>query len=165
MHAFADNTDQRRRETSCMVSLMVHSPRGVLVPLVSIEAHPACHASSAAATFLDGDFPELIQMSSNNKAHPACHASSAAATFLDGDFPELLQMSSNNNRHACPAQYADLALLSDSDEGGSVCKDCGIVQEVADRHLDVATNQTKPDMGKMCDYLTKYEAHQLHGGV
>ena len=135
MHAFADNTDQRRRETSCMVSLMVHSPRGVLVPLVSIEAHPACHASSAAAT------------------------------FLDGDFPELLQMSSNNNRHACPAQYADLALLSDSDEGGSVCKDCGIVQEVADRHLDVATNQTKPDMGKMCDYLTKYEAHQLHGGV
>ena len=104
---------------------------------------------SAAATFLDGDFPELIQMSSNNKAHPACHASSAAATFLDGDFPELLQMSSNNNRHACPAQYADLALLSDSDEGGSMRKD---VQELADRHLDIATNQTKPDVDKMCDY-------------
>ena len=50
---------QRRRETSCMVSLKyVHPPSGVLVPLVSIEAHPACHASSAAATFLDGDFPE-----------------------------------------------------------------------------------------------------------
>ena len=118
MHAFADNTDQRRRETSCMVSLMVHSPRGVLVPLVSIEAHPACHASSAAATFLDGDFPELIQMSSNH------------------------------NRHACPAHCADLALLSDS-EGGSMRKD---VQEVADRHLDIATNQTKPDVDKMCDY-------------
>ena len=42
---------QRRRETSCMVSLeYVHPPSGVLVPLVSIEAHPACHASSAAAT-------------------------------------------------------------------------------------------------------------------
>ena len=44
-----------------------------------------------------------------------------------------------------------------------MCKDCAIVQELADRLLDIATNQTKPDVDKMCDYLTKYQAHQLRG--
>ena len=127
MHAFADNTapaEARDELHGIIDGTCIH-----LAPFVSLEAHPACHASSAAATFSMVTSQSLYRCPATTIAAPA---------------PRTVP-------------------ISHCDEGGSKCKDCAIVQELADRHLNVAINQTKPDVGKMCDCLTKYEAHQLRG--